>query len=101
MKETIMYDGIVYIVRYRHLRRVDTNGDISHLGGTTICYIKDDVSDNVVAEAEAKCSMKDSFCKSFGRMIAKGRLLKKLNSLQFVEGLKLEFGEHFIGKEEC
>jgi len=45
-------------------------------GGRTIAFIGD--IDSPIEMAEVECSKKDSYDKKFGRMIATGRLLKKL-----------------------
>lgn len=59
-----------------HYQRGETAWIPNTHGGLTACMIYD--GDDMVAHAEAECSIKDAFCYHIGREIAKGRALKKL-----------------------
>ena len=46
-------------------------------GGTTYVFVENDEG-NIIEDAYARCSMKDTYSKKYGVMLATGRLLKKL-----------------------
>ena len=61
-------------IKVFHVRPVRTdNNQIATKGGKTIA-IEVDENDTVLAYAEAKCHIKDNFCKRTGRVKAEGRL---------------------------
>lgn len=68
-------------VRYRHIRMAEEDGTdkgkILPRGGRTTAYIMDE-DGKVLEEAHADCSEKDNYSKKIGRVIAAGRLHKKL-----------------------
>lgn len=62
--------------KLRHLRYVDSNGNISNLGGITVSALVDD-NFNVIQYGVAKCHAYDNFSKRFGRIKATGRMRSK------------------------
>lgn len=70
----------VYDIRWRH-ERINLSPEglvpcISSKGGRTVAYIMDKKGKPI--EAYAECSIKDSYNKKLGRLIATGRLFKIL-----------------------
>ena len=76
--KNIKYKGKEYKVKYSHFREIDIDtGTILPCGGRTIAFISDD--ENLpINMGIADCSYKDTYNKKLGRMIATGRLLKKI-----------------------
>jgi len=74
--EQIEYKGQKYRVKYTHIRPI-LNGKIQSRGGTTVAFITDR-EQNVIASGQANVSLKDTYQKKLGRIIATGRLLKAL-----------------------
>jgi len=76
--KNIKYKGKKYKVKYQHyITRSEYTGEILPNGGTTLAFISDD-DGNDLAIGYSFCSMKDVYNKKLGRMIATGRLLKKI-----------------------
>ena len=73
-------DDDIYEICIRHERLHDQDDNILGIGGRTVAYIID--TDGNKLETYANCSIKDSYNKKLGRMIAIGRMLKllKLNT---------------------
>lgn len=63
-------------VRFIHCRNLQEDGSISPKGGMTIAY-NINKEGFVVGWAAAKCNIKDTFNKAYGRMKAAGRLLSQ------------------------
>jgi hypothetical protein len=83
VKETAYFEGKEYVVKYRHERTIGDDGYPKSHGGKTEAYIvleydKDGQPTSIISGI-ADCSKHDRFIKRMGRMIAKGRLLKRLN----------------------
>jgi len=76
MYELVKHNGQEYRVCYNH-KRVE---DDKKTQAVTKAFILD-TEKNVIAEAEAVCSVKDQFNKKLGRTIAKGRLVKVLETM--------------------
>jgi len=77
----ITYKETPYLVKFRHEREL--NGDeILPKGGKTVAYIVLDKESGESISAEALCSKKDTFNKVLGRIVALGRLKKKLNAIK-------------------
>jgi len=84
--EKIEYKGKEYKIKYIHQRRWSEpsreefmNGIDFHIkpkGGRTIAFIGDE--GNPIEYGLSECSVKDSYNKKLGRVIATGRLLKRL-----------------------
>ncbi len=68
-------NGEIYDIRWRH-ERIRMPDNILPNGGKTIAYMIDTQGNTL--EASANCSIKDTYNKKLGRIIATGRLLKKL-----------------------
>ena len=87
MIEKIKYNGKEYKIKYIHDRNwADLSTDEMHMGcepyilpkgGTTVAFITDN-DGNILHEAYAVCSVKDTYNKRLGRIISTGRLLKHL-----------------------
>ena len=83
MEKTIQkaeYAGKEYSVWYRHEReyeRKNAKGKVI-IKGQTVAFIE--LEDESVIEAYAECSVRDYYNKKLGRMIAAGRLKKKLSA---------------------
>jgi hypothetical protein len=74
--DAIIIDGTEFRVKYRHLRPTNEKGEYLPRGGTTVAYI---LKDEVEIKGVSECSMRDTYRKKLGRIIATGRLLKTLN----------------------
>ena len=76
----VEYKGKKYQVKYKHIRLAEEDGTehgkILPNGGQTIAYIE--LEDGKTIEAQADCSIKDTYCKKLGRIISSGRLEKLL-----------------------
>jgi len=79
----IKIDEEIYDIRWRHERNtlIDSRYNIEYIrinpnGGRTVAYIFNTKGKPI--EAYANCSVKDTYNKHLGRVIATGRLLKKL-----------------------
>lgn len=70
-------DGKEIEIYFMHGRYRDANGNISSYGGITTAYTLNEYGD-IDQKAEAKCLKTELFRKKLGRIIAGGRLLKKL-----------------------
>lgn len=90
------YKGKMYHVKYVHLRKpqcvTDNYEDMKKFvranGGKTLAYIELDTPIKINGKetteiiAEANCSLKDSYNKKLGRMIAVGRLKKRIMEIE-------------------
>lgn len=78
----LSYKGEWYPVRFHHTRFVYSNDkgfmDYMTKGGITFAYIK--INEVTFVTAKAVCSLCDSFNKKIGRMMAMGRLKKKIEN---------------------
>ena len=68
-------NGEIYDIRWRH-ERCSLEDVIQPNGGKTIAYIID--SEGNTIEGISNCSLKDTYNKKLGRIIATGRLFKTL-----------------------
>ena len=66
----------IYDIRIKHERVHGEDANILSNGGRTVAYMFD-IDGNKV-ETYANCSLKDSYNKKLGRIIALGRMLKLL-----------------------
>jgi hypothetical protein len=82
-------------VYFMHIRNVDSNNEISNFGGTTIAYRE---VPGGVEFAEAWCSDRDNFNKSFGRAKAQGRL-NSPNYMREFRGTFIEFRQAIMENE--
>jgi len=73
----ITYQGVDYPIVYQH-NRIIKDGKVQAKGGTTVAYIYDKTTGNIIHLAKANVSNKDTYRKKLGRIIATGRLLKGL-----------------------
>ena len=64
-------------VKFIHIRRHETNGSISPLGGGTIAYEVDPDTGMVSRAASSFCNPRDNFSRHLGRVKAQGRLNSK------------------------
>lgn len=64
-------------VKFIHIRRHDTNGSISPLGGGTVAYEVDSDTGMVSRAASSFCNPRDNFSRHLGRVKAQGRLNSK------------------------
>lgn len=85
MIDKLVYDKKEYVVKYQHTRRgIPQHKCITRwfygrpYDAVTRAYIILSYEPFESIYAEAFCSRKDHFCKKIGRMIALGRLKKKL-----------------------
>ena len=62
------------MVKYLHIRKVDSEGQISSFGGVTIAYT---CTLTDIIFQKALCNDGDRFCYELGRRIAEGRLRSK------------------------
>ena len=72
----IEHEGHEYKIKWVHVRPHNGNDEILPRGGTTIA--RTEKSDGTTIERQANCSVKDTYNKKLGRVIATGRLLKAL-----------------------
>lgn len=72
-------EAMIYLERYYRGKGFHMLGDVEPYpkGGLTICKVYNGRGEEIL-EARARCSIKDNFCYSLGRKIAKGRALKAL-----------------------
>lgn len=63
---------------YFEHNRCKEGDDLSNRGGKTVAYVIDKKT-GMITKGEAVCSKKDIYSKKLGRIIATGRLFKKLN----------------------
>jgi len=78
--ESVKYNEKDYKIKIRHTRptkRLGMNSVFSDKGGKTTAFIT--LNDTETISAEAVCSKLDNFSKKRGRLIAIGRLKKKIN----------------------
>ena len=68
-------DGEVYDIKWRHERETKDDNILPN-GGKTIAYIID--SEGNTIEGTSNCSIRDTYNKKLGRIIATGRLFKTL-----------------------
>ena len=80
MLETeLSYKGKTYPVKFHHVRFLEGDKKVpSTNGGVTFASIEID-NDKCITE-KAVCSLRDHFNKKIGRMMAMGRLRKKLKN---------------------
>ena len=67
-----------YDIRWKHERPSDIDGHYLPKGGRTVAYCINGDEERV--EAYADCSIRDTYNKKIGRIIATGRLLKMLGA---------------------
>ena len=89
--QTIKKDGKEYPIRYMHIRLHNDKDEVLSKGGKTVAYIGEfqevpEIKDYIpkhkrlieIERGVANCSRRDVYNKKLGRLIATGRLLKKL-----------------------
>lgn len=67
----------MFKVKFIHIRRHETNGSISPLGGGTVAYEVDSDTGMVSRAASSFCHPRDNFSRHLGRVKAQGRLNSK------------------------
>lgn len=67
-------------VRYRHLRNYNLDGTVSQYGGSTICTVYDDETQQV-SIGYSLCHECDTFNRKLGRTISHGRAMKRLREV--------------------
>lgn len=67
----------MFKVKFIHIRRHETDGSISPLGGGTVAYEVDPGTGMVSRAASSFCNPRDNFSRHLGRVKAQGRLNSK------------------------
>jgi hypothetical protein len=78
----LTYKGKEYTVKYHHVQKPGIyKGEFSEMpmSGSTEAYIQ--LEDGTCIKEIAYCSAEDQFNKNKGRMVANGKLLKKIRNL--------------------
>lgn len=67
----------MFKVKFIHIRRHETDGSVSPLGGGTVAYEVDSDTGMVSRAASSFCNPRDNFSRYLGRVKAQGRLNSK------------------------